>query len=601
MSPRWWPAAGRVLQIRDRLLVSYGSVLVIAAAGLILGLISVLGLAEYNARSAGAHMVALEAVTEIRGSLQWQQALLLDRDQPLDRSARARLRARDREFREALARAHASLGGSPGAGQLIAAIEENYGRVHAIALSDALLTRAELAALFERLGSDSRSLHGIGLNAIDGSSSARQARSIAMLLAFLVTATLAVGMFVSVRLARVISRPLEGMSQAASRVAGGDFGARAPSAGIRELNTVAHQFNDMVAALRRFQALNIDAIFAEQRRNAAILEAIDDGLVICDQQGRIERLNPVAQLQLGKEPAECLGRDIAELLAEPRLTERIRACLDPTDEESGETHQLELANGDRERVLDYTLVPFEDGRKRGVVMVLRDITEQRAFDRLRTEFVLRASHELRTPLTSIRMALGLLEGRLELAPASRERELMDTVNQEMQRMLQLLNNLLDLSRMYGRSLQFDLAPTPVQEMLEAATQRFEHAATEKGVELFLSCEEQLVVEVDRVHLDRVLDNLLSNALRHTPAGGNITVSCRLRSASVEIGVRDTGEGIPAHQQARVFEPFVQIGNRTGGAGLGLAMCREILQQHGGGVSLRSVPGKGSLFTLRLPL
>src|SRR5690606_29099423 len=95
MAPRWWPGSGRVLQIRDRLLISYGSVLVIAAAGLILGLISVLGLAEYNARSAAAHMAAVEAVAEIRGSLQWQQGLLLDRREPLDGGQQARLRERD--------------------------------------------------------------------------------------------------------------------------------------------------------------------------------------------------------------------------------------------------------------------------------------------------------------------------------------------------------------------------------------------------------------------------------------------------------------------------------------------------------------------------
>jgi NtrC-family two-component system sensor histidine kinase KinB len=594
-----------VLKIRDRLLVSYGSVLIIAAAGLILGLVSVLGLAEYNERTVRTNVRALDAIAQMRGALRWQQGALLYREGIPQGVVRTQLQNIDQRFRVNLERVDRDFGArNLLAAELLVAIRENYERVHHIALTDSMLRSAELVALFERLVHDCLALYDLSLANIDSSSSARQARSISLLLALLVTATLVVGWLVSLRLARVISEPLEGMSRAASRIAGGDFGARAPSAGIRELDNVALQFNGMVAALRRFQALNIDAIFAEQRRSAAILAAIDDGLIICDQRGQIERINPVALLQLGKGEAECLGRSVAELLGESALQERIRACLDPAEEEYGELHQLVLASGEggRQRVLDYSLVPFEDSVKRGVVMVLRDTTEQYEFDAIRTEFVLRASHELRTPLTSIRMALGLLEDRLELAPDSRERDLLDTVNEEMQRMLRLLNDLLDLSRMYASSLQFDIAPVSVSDLLGHTVQRFEYAAAAAGVELTQGCEDaDLTVAVDRVHIDRVLDNLVSNALRHTPRGGSVGLSCRQRFASVEIAVRDTGEGIAAHQQTRVFEPFVQVGGKTGGAGLGLAMCREIVQQHGGSIALRSVPGKGSLFTLRLPV
>lgn len=596
------PPTGPAIKIKSRLLISYGAVLVIAAAGLLLGLASVIGLSRFNQGVINDNVRSLAGISQMRAALGWQEAAILYRpDRPQGRAWR-QFKSADKEFRSGLEVAYRYFGArNAPAGEMLDAINVDYGRIEQLLSAEGSRSEAELAELFEQLGHDVRTLYARNLRAIDGTNTATQARSIAVLLALLVTATLVVGWLVSLRLARVISQPLEAMSRATSQIAIGDFNVQVPPSGIAEVDSAAAQFNRMADALRHFHALNIDAIIAEQRRNEAILNSIDDGLVICSQSGSVERINPVALLQLGKRESDCIGAPIGELLQQPELEAIIVRTIRHEEEPELMTLELSLGEGSSHRTLGYSIVPFENGPEPGVVIVLRDITAQREFDNLRTEFVLRASHELRTPLTSIRMALGLLEDRLAIAEDSRERDLLDTVNDEMQRMVRLLNDLLDLSRMYARSLRFELDSVSVQDLISRAVQRFGQTAAQAGIVLKHSCEEEdLAVNGDRIHLDRVMDNLLSNAIRHTPHGGNVLLSCWQSGAMVYLSISDSGEGIPLRQQARVFEPFVQVGARGGGAGLGLAMCREIVQQHGGAVSLRSVPGRGSVFTVKLP-
>lgn len=597
------PTSGRpAIKIKSRLLISYGAVLVIAAAGLLLGLVSVVGLSRFNQSIIENNVQSLAGIAQMRAALGLQQASLLNRI-ALDSSARRQLLAADTEFRAGLDVADRYIGTRDQKARLLLdGIRAGYNEVHRILTAERPAAEADLSRLFNELSGNVQALYALNLDAVEARNSASQARSIALLLALLVTATLVVGWMVSLRLARVISQPLEAMSRATSQIAIGDFNVRLQPSGIAELDNVARQFNRMAEALRHFHALNIDAIIAEQRRNEAILNSIDDGLIICDHNGSIERINPVALLQLGKTEGECIGRSLGNLLDSPQMDERIAHTIrQGEEEEDPQPLEFQLGDENNPRILGYSIVPFQDVPESGAVMVLRDITAQRQFDNLRTEFVLRASHELRTPLTSIRMAMGLLEDRLTLQPGTRERELLDTVNDEMQRMVRLLNDLLDLSRMYARSLRFQLDTVSVPTLINQAVQRFSQAAQEAQIDIRHSCDdEDLFIQGDRVHLDRVLDNLIANALRHTPAGGNILLSCWQAGANAYISISDSGEGIPLQQQARVFEPFVQVGANAGGAGLGLSMCKEIVQQHGGAISLRSVPGRGSVFTIRLP-
>jgi NtrC-family two-component system sensor histidine kinase KinB len=325
-------------------------------------------------------------------------------------------------------------------------------------------------------------------------------------------------------------------------------------------------------------------------------------LLMIDRQGRLEHLNPVAQRQLGWDEPK-LGQGLGAALERPELDEQLYLTLrGGTLERAPEDLSIEVDG--ESRLLTYSLTPVSHtkGHILGAVMVLHDVTEQRAFERVRSEFVLRASHELRTPVTGMHMAFGLFRERSKFPPDSRESDLLDTVNEEMQRLMQLINDLLNFSRYQNGLQKLTLAPVSIEDMLEEARQRFEEKAHEQNIVLSIETQEPLPrLHADRAQLERVLDNLMDNALRHTPENGLIRLQARRHGERVIISVEDNGEGIAYGQQGRIFEPFVQVGRKKGGAGLGLALCKEIVQLHGGRMGVYSRPGQGTQFYMALPL
>ena|SRR5450432_763495 len=167
-------------------------------------------------------------------------------------------------------------------------------------------------------------------------------------------------------------------------------------------------------------------------------------------------------------------------------------------------------------------------------------------------------------------------------------------------MVALLADLLDLSRLRAGEQKLERAPTEIDELMTQTRQRFALAAANAGIALDLELEAGLPrLSLCRSAFDRVLDNLISNALRHTPEGGSIMLSAHRAAQRVAIAVADTGPGIAYAQQALIFQPFVQIGSKVGGAGLGLAICKEIVQQHGGEIRVSSLPRRGTTFTILL--
>jgi NtrC-family two-component system sensor histidine kinase KinB len=200
------------------------------------------------------------------------------------------------------------------------------------------------------------------------------------------------------------------------------------------------------------------------------------------------------------------------------------------------------------------------------------------------------------------MAFGLLQERVHFPEESREADLFNTVSEEMQRLMQLINDLLNFSRYQNGLQKLMLEPCLVDDMLEQARLRFEERAAEQSIVLTVEIQDPLPhLHADRVQLERVLDNLLDNAVRHTPDNGLIRLQARRHGERVIISVEDNGEGIAYGQQGRIFEPFVQVGRKKGGAGLGLALCKEIVQLHGGRMGVYSRPGQGTQFYMALPL
>lgn len=416
--------------------------------------------------------------------------------------------------------------------------------------------------------------------------------------------TLLVSLLIALNVARRLSEPLQQIVAGTERVARGDYQVQVPEGSIRELAQLSRRFNAMTGALQRFRTMDLERVLNEQRQSEAVLQSIDDGLVIFGQDARIQRLNPVAARQLGLDPEQAGGWRLGELLTDTGIDTEVRRCLGldvAAQEPAAQELQIDKAGG--KRYLSYTVVPVvgDNERRLGAVMVIRDITDHKAFEQMRNEFVMHASHELRTPVTSIRMGLGMLAEKTPFDQGSRERELLDTVTEELSRLTRLVNDLFDLSRLQAGRLPLELESCDAGELLESVRQRFSFKAGEQQIDLRLDIAPRLPkLQVDRTRFDRVLDNLLNNALRHTPAAGQIRLIARRSGAGVTIEIADTGSGIDYAQQRRVFEPFVQASDSSDGAGLGLAISREIVHQHGGRIELHSTPGRGTTFSVALP-
>jgi two-component system, NtrC family, sensor histidine kinase KinB len=591
------------MKLRTRLFLSISALITVALLGLLLGLVSVMQMAKSQESSIHHNFTTLDIGLKLRQNLGDQLVILLK-----DNTDQTALQQDQKDFEELLAQGiDHELQTSSHSGfeqtrehfaQFLDALKQSSDPANAIS-NDMAVTNA-----FNNVRNDLVEAHRQALENISEAESASRVKAlwVAGLLGLVGLAVLVIGFITAHGIARRFGGPIEALAKAADNIGQGNFDVTLPISSASEMNQLTRRFGIMAEALREHQVTNVDELLAGQQRLQAVLDSIDDGLLMIDRQGRLEHLNPVAQRQLGWEESK-LGQTLGEALDRPEMEPQLSLVLRGGSLERA-PEDLSIEIDGETRLLTYSMTPVSHtkGHILGAVMVLHDVTEQRAFERVRSEFVLRASHELRTPVTGMHMAFGLLQERVHFAPDSRETDLLKTVNEEMQRLMQLINDLLNFSRYQNGLQKLNPEPCDVSELLNAARQRFAESAHEQDVMVLLEMQEPLPrLQADKAQLDRVLDNLLDNALRHTPQSGLIRLQARRHGERLIISVDDNGEGIPYGQQARIFEPFVQVGRKKGGAGLGLALCKEIVQLHGGRMGVYSRPGQGTQFYMALPL
>ena len=591
------------IKLRTRLFLSISALITVALMGLLLGVVSVMQMAKTQEALIRNNFITLDLGLKLRQTLGDQLILMLHSTpdpEALKASTQSYLKLLDEGIE------HERKNNLPsGFSQARADYDRflqtlNQSQNHSISLS----SDHELTTRFNVLRNGLIDEHRKALENINNAQADARNRAIviATLLGLVGLAVLIIGFITAHGIARRFGAPIEALAKAADNIGKGNFEVVLPLSSATEMNLLTRRFGIMAEALRQHQATNVDELLAGQQRLQAVLDSIDDGLLMIDQQGRLEHLNPVAQRQLGWDEAY-LGQPLGQALRRPELDQQLLTVLRGGSLERA-PEDLSVDIEGETRLLTYSLTPVSQpkGPILGAVMVLHDVTEQRAFERVRSEFVLRASHELRTPVTGMHMAFGLFLERAHFAPDSRETDLLNTVNEEMQRLMQLINDLLNFSRYQNGMQKLTLAPLDVEQMLEQARERFTERAKAKSIELLIDFQTPLPrLPADQAQLERVLDNLLDNALRHTANGGQIRLQARRHGERVIISIEDNGEGIAYGQQGRIFEPFVQVGRKKGGAGLGLALCKEIIQLHGGRIGVYSRPGQGTQFYMALPL
>ncbi|HEY0288312.1 MAG TPA: KinB sensor domain-containing domain [Pseudomonas sp.] len=591
------------MKLRTRLFLSISALITVAMVGLLLGLVSVLQMAKSQEMLVQRNFVTLDLGLQLRQNLGDQLVMMLRKNPVQPDLSRAQ-----QQFRDLLNKGidhdlqtneHNGFEQAREDYQLfLQAYEHSRNATQPISDNEPLTTS------FNVLRNGLLNAHRQALENINESENGARTHAlwVSALLGLVGLAVLGIGFITAHGIARRFGAPIEALAKAADNIGQGNFEVTLPISSAAEMNLLTRRFGVMAEALRQHQVTNVDELLAGQQRLQAVLDSIDDGLLMIDHQGRLEHLNPVAQRQLGWEE-DRLGLGLGAALDRPELDEQLYLVLrGGTLERAPEDLSIEI-DGET-RLLTYSLTPVSHtkGHIQGAVMVLHDVTEQRAFERVRSEFVLRASHELRTPVTGMHMAFGLLQERLHFPAESREADLLKTVNEEMQRLMQLINDLLNFSRYQNGLQKLTLAPCDVSQLLEESRLRFVDQAHDQDTILLVEMQEPLPrLHADKGQLERVLDNLLDNALRHTPQGGLIRLQARRHGERLIVSVEDNGEGIAYGQQARIFEPFVQVGRKKGGAGLGLALCKEIVQLHGGRMGVYSRPAQGTQFYMALPL
>lgn len=416
-----------------------------------------------------------------------------------------------------------------------------------------------------------------------------------------------VGLVFSLLLSNRIVQPLRQMSRATSRIAEGDYDVAITLKSKDELGRLAREITVMSQKLKAFHELNIGKVITEKQRSEAIIQSISDGLIVVDADFKVIAINPAAAALVNNISLSATSNHFLDIVKNQELYQHLKATAETGNPPQLPEEQtiLALERGDKIRYYKFAITPVtsEAGDMLGVILLLQDVTKLKELDQLKSEFVATASHELRTPLTGMSMSLNLLLETAAEKLSEREQELLKTAEEDVERLRELVNDLLDLSKIESGRIEMEFIPVEVDLLLTKAASMLQVQAQEKKINLAKQDLPNLPkVKVDPNKIIWVLTNLVANAIRYTDSGKEIRLDAKYRGTWVQLSVADDGAGIPEEYQERIFDKFVQVKTEkdVGGSGLGLAICQEIVKAHGGTIWVDSTPGEGSTFSFTLP-
>ena len=413
-----------------------------------------------------------------------------------------------------------------------------------------------------------------------------------------------VSVLASVALSRLILGPIKDVTRAARGMSRGDYDQVVPVVTHDELGELAEAFNAMSRRIREYQQAGTAKLLRAQKTAQATIDSFPDPVVVVDPSGSVERANPSARKLLGVAPVA----GAASPWGPPApIASHLSDVLKGEDDylPSSFDNAVSLRDDGQERYLLPRILSIRDETDGtlGAAVVLSDVTRFRLMDQLKSDMVSTVSHELKTPLTSIQMAVYLLLEEVVGPLTPKQAELLMAARQDSDRLLAMVNDLLDLARIEQGRVRLDLRPIAAEELIRDCVSRLEKRAQDAGLALEIRVPAGLAsVSADRDRIGHVFDNLIGNAIAHTERGGTVRVTAEPVEGAIRFRVQDSGEGIPEEHIGRIFERFYRVpGSRAPhGAGLGLAIAREIVQAHRGQIHVESRPGEGATFTFTLP-
>jgi len=338
------------------------------------------------------------------------------------------------------------------------------------------------------------------------------------------------------------------------------------------------------------------------QHSQTILDNIVDGIITTDRKGEIISFNNAAEIIFGYSEGSVIGKNMSMLLLE---TDNIQDLFSPKNSINAQELYAIHRNGN-EFTMELTVTSIRSGDRELMICVVRDITERKRVDKLKSEFVSTVSHELRTPLTSINGALGLLTSGTMGELSEQVNTLTQTAYRNTQRLAMLIDDLLDMEKIAAGQMQFDLHDEDIVPQVELSIESSQQYADQYQVNIRLNRQvKDVVVEIDNQRFQQVMSNLLSNAIKFSPQGLSVEVNIDLLEEAVRVSVSDHGPGVPLDFHDRIFQKFSQADSsdtrQKGGTGLGLAISREIIEHMNGQIGFYSKENMGATFYFDLPI
>ena len=407
---------------------------------------------------------------------------------------------------------------------------------------------------------------------------------------------LLIAILLSFFLARAISMPLSRLTEGVQRVAKGDFKDKISVHSSDEIGVLTENFNTMSRMLEE----NLDEINGEREKLETVLSCLKDAVITFGQDGRPLQINRAATDLFADAKREELTLDYIFSLLHYEGG-GIDISLDdggdvPAVRYNGKVYELYFGN-----------IRYRDASsmREGVILVIHDVTQSYELDRSRREFVANASHELRTPLTTIKMVIEALAGDEGVTKNEMNKSFLDMAETESTRMELLIKNLLTLSQLDSKTMNFNVREFDLEESIAYLAKSLAVNASAHGHKLtFDGAYDPVIIRGDRIRIEQILINITSNAIKYTPDGGRISLRLHDLGDRAEVTITDNGVGIPAEDIPHLFERFYRVekarSSDKGGTGLGLAIAREFAAAHGGDIRVSSIVGKGTTFTVTLP-
>jgi NtrC-family two-component system sensor histidine kinase KinB len=422
---------------------------------------------------------------------------------------------------------------------------------------------------------------------------------------FATLAAICLAIMLGMLLVRTAVTPLDKLAKRAEAISGGDLAPKPIVPRQDEIGALNIAFEEMAARLAEAQEISQRRLQRLEQMSDAAFEHLYDPVIVLDQKARIVHQNQAADQLFGPlEPGEKVS--VKEHISDRRLAKALylAAMSQEVTAAEDETALTSIAVDGLHKTFRLRATPMKDGAGHplGSVAVLEDVTHLRELDRLKNEFIGVASHELRTPVSSLLLSAELLKDGAVGPLTQGQQEVVAMQLEDLTRLEKLMKDLLDVTKLEAGSSPPKTEKVPVLELMRSPVETLRGQANKKNVALQLKEDESLgKINADRTQIGRVLTNLIANAIRHTPSGGQVNVYASGQADEVTFYVADSGEGIPPEYIARIFDRFVQVPGATqGGAGLGLSIANNIVRAHHGRMAVESKVGQGSVFSFTLP-